>query len=291
MSRTFLFVFLFFFSCNLSLQSEKNFDEIFRLLDENPDPSGALPYLTPGDYVNKGVESMIGDLPIYSVGTAKNGAIIFIYDIYGFNAGHTRQFVDNLATLGYLVILPDVYRGDNATKTGFSIDNYTWDKVKKDIVAVEDYIKTNGNTTKILMAGTCYGGYITFEASKEMTLIAGLTYHPAGGRVNSLATLGTDTKNPLLIIATKQEDAMLKEGGSIQQALQSRFDNKSVFKTYENMNHGFVVRGDLADPATKTAVDQVMDITYKFIESVNPNFSSFMSLSVLSLLAVFLLIN
>ena len=47
--------------------------------------------------------------------------------------------------------------------------------VKKDIVAVMDHMKSIG-ITKILIAGTCYGGYILSEVTKEFELVAGFVY-------------------------------------------------------------------------------------------------------------------
>jgi dienelactone hydrolase len=38
-------------------------------------------------------------------------AVVWNYDIFGFDAGRTRQMCDLLAASGYLVALPDYYRG------------------------------------------------------------------------------------------------------------------------------------------------------------------------------------
>ena len=59
------------------------------------DPIGALPALRT-DYNFTGQVSSIDDLPIYTVGEVKasNQAIIFIYDIYGFDGGRTREMCD-----------------------------------------------------------------------------------------------------------------------------------------------------------------------------------------------------
>ncbi len=59
-----------------------------RLLQE---PVVTKPPLTT-TYVPKGTESIIDDLPIYTVGSGKN-AMIKVYDILGFNGGENKTNV------------------------------------------------------------------------------------------------------------------------------------------------------------------------------------------------------
>ena len=79
-------------------------------------PNGSLPSLRPGDnVVITGSEFLIGDLPVYvSKGQGKEitSAVLVGYDIYGFHGGRIRSICDEIAAAGYLVILPDYFRGD-----------------------------------------------------------------------------------------------------------------------------------------------------------------------------------
>ncbi len=50
-------------------------------------------------------------LPTLHNTTFYRQAVIWNYDIFGFNAGRTRQMVDLLAASGFLVLLPDYFRG------------------------------------------------------------------------------------------------------------------------------------------------------------------------------------
>lgn len=53
------------------------------------------------------------DLDLYVVGNGTK-AIIWNYGIHGFNGGsRARQFCDLFADNGYMVILPDYFRGDS----------------------------------------------------------------------------------------------------------------------------------------------------------------------------------
>jgi dienelactone hydrolase len=77
-------------------------------------PVGSLPSLTPSEeYVTKGEVILLGDLPAYVVGSrSASHAVIVGYDIYGFNGGRIRNICDEIASHGYLVVLPDYFRGD-----------------------------------------------------------------------------------------------------------------------------------------------------------------------------------
>ena len=73
-------------------------------------PSTAWGELKNPDYKEKGKVEKIDDLDIYVVGNGSK-CIIWNYDVFGFNGGRTRQMCDFLAESGYLVIMPDYYRG------------------------------------------------------------------------------------------------------------------------------------------------------------------------------------
>ena len=42
----------------------------------------------------------------------RSTALIWNYDIYGFNSGRTREYCDLFAENGFLVLLPDYFRGE-----------------------------------------------------------------------------------------------------------------------------------------------------------------------------------
>mmetsp|Transcript_14414 Transcript_14414/g.12229 ORF Transcript_14414/g.12229 Transcript_14414/m.12229 type:complete len:104 (+) Transcript_14414:41-352(+) len=72
-------------------------------------PIGSEPQLA-ANYKSKGNEDKFGDLPVYLNGKGDKW-IIVTYDIFGFDGGRTRLICDQLAGLGYNVILPDFYKG------------------------------------------------------------------------------------------------------------------------------------------------------------------------------------
>merc|ERR1712029_450878 len=76
-----------------------------------PDGAYGNPPFPGYSWNDKGVVDQVGDLKVYRTG-AGNKCIIWCYDIYGFEGGRTRQLCDQLADCGYLVLLPDFFRGE-----------------------------------------------------------------------------------------------------------------------------------------------------------------------------------
>ena len=125
------------------------------------------------NYTEKGKRSKLGDLPIYEVGTGKK-AIIFIYDIFGWNEINKNvfTFADDLAGRGaFTVIMPDFYRGEAWPVTQFPPQSdlqqkafNTWLKgIASDIVVRKDIYERvlphlyKSKHEKIGVIGFCWG--------------------------------------------------------------------------------------------------------------------------------------
>ena len=277
--KYFIFTFLLITllqSFNLQTHSKSKSSEL-RFLDE---PTGALPVLR-ANYTQKGKESNITDLPIYVSGEdnigSDNKAIIFIYDIAGFNGGRTRQMMDDLAARGYFVILPDLFRGKsyNGDFTFFSwLMSKSWASFNDDIVnKVYPYLEKKG-FKNWGMIGACFGGWVVMQSSMETDkVIAGISYHPSlQGRMNTtmMDDMGRMVKSPQLVITTNQEPDQVKPNGIMHKELESRFKNTSMFKLYPGEDHGFVSRGDMKNATTAIAVGESVAMTYEFLDKTMP---------------------
>ena len=73
-------------------------------------PTGSLDRLGEQGYQPKGKVVRVGDLDIYVVGSGGK-CVIWNYDIFGFNSGRTKELADLLAESGFLVVMPDYFRG------------------------------------------------------------------------------------------------------------------------------------------------------------------------------------
>lgn len=214
--------------------SLKDIENENRFLSTNPDPKGAYPMLVT-DYVSKGKVTSISAsatlttaLPIYEIGTpnaSRNNTIIYVYDIYGFEMGRTRQICDKIAEAGYYVVLPGFHRGIYSGITGFDMANFPLTKINVDLAAVYAYIDTKTTQKGFVMIGACWGGWVVFETSMVSDrLIAGISYHPAltDARMSTTYPLMADRlKVTQLAFITLQENAGFKTKRNNVQPIES----------------------------------------------------------------------
>ena len=69
-------------------------------------------------YQPRGRVVRVEDLDIYVVGSGDK-CVVWNYDIFGFNSGRTKELADLLAESGFLVVMPDYFRGT------FQVTNHT----------------------------------------------------------------------------------------------------------------------------------------------------------------------
>merc|ERR1712200_261596 len=112
--------------------------------------------------------------------------IIWCYDVFGFKGGRTRQMCDFLAENGYLVIMPDFYRGDMCDPAaepdrigGYIKDVTKWPSLKLDWEKkVKPYAEKNGAKT-YGSVGTCWGSYVVLRLAEDVGFNAGVSFHPS----------------------------------------------------------------------------------------------------------------
>jgi dienelactone hydrolase len=237
------------------------------------EPKGAVGAMTTV-YVPKGKESMVGDLPLYTVGSGKN-AVVYFYDIYGLNGGRTKEICDRYADNGYIVFLPDFFRGkykDKPNDTYVQAD-YTWLKTNSDLTTIlYPYLEKMG-IKKMTFVGACWGGYMTFEASSSVQAIQGVSFHPAMGQgaPQTPEAIAGRAIVPQYVCASKQEPDSMKPNGTVDVLLKAMtFGAKNIFKAYNNENHGFVSRGDLTNVDTAKAVEDCLSGSLVFVKSNDP---------------------
>jgi len=161
-------------------------------------PEGALGKLGTQGYVAKGLVEKVDDLEIYYVGSGPK-CIIWNYDIFGFDAGRTRQTADLFAEAGYLVVMPDFYRGTWKDPTQpdvvqFIKDQTNWTKLKVDLEKVLSFAKKKGASTFGAL-GTCWGSYMVLRECAYPEFKAGVSWHPSHSPIAGL--VGDDEKELL----------------------------------------------------------------------------------------------
>ena len=189
-------------------------------------PATALSQLGTGDYVSKGKVTKIDrggqfdssdlwlqticivdqPLELYVVGSGPK-CIVWNYDICGFDSGRTRQMADLFAEAGYLVIIPDFYRGTWRIPTAPDIAQYlkdqtNWEKLQQDILKIVlPYAKSRG-ATSLGALGTCWGSYMVVRECGYEQFKAGVSWHPSHSQVARL--LGEDEEQLLANIQCPQ---------------------------------------------------------------------------------------
>ena len=91
---------------------------------------------------------------------------------------------DFLADAGYLVIMPDFYRGDMCEPTEARIGTFikdvtNWDKLKVDWEQkIKPYAEKHGAQTYGAV-GTCWGSYVVLRLAENVGFQAGVSFHPS----------------------------------------------------------------------------------------------------------------
>eukprot|EP01130_Rhizamoeba_saxonica_P002491 TRINITY_DN12283_c0_g1_i1.p1 TRINITY_DN12283_c0_g1~~TRINITY_DN12283_c0_g1_i1.p1 ORF type:complete len:263 (+),score=78.04 TRINITY_DN12283_c0_g1_i1:38-790(+) len=242
-------------------------------------PAGSWPSLKT-DYQPKGETIQLDDLPVYIKGDQPNEkAILVIHDVFGVDSGRTKNIVDHLAQEGYLVVLPDFYRGDNipsldvikewAPKFDY-LPNLQIDVREKVLpFLVENGVKSIG------LLGFCWGSWMVFQVSGDETLDtslfkAGVNFHPSLAlepyvferSVTDLA--GRVENTPQLLLSASNDPDFVQPDGEVLQILNSKFEG-SAGHFFEEQQHGWVNRGDLEVEATKRDVEKALQLGIDFL--------------------------
>jgi len=237
-------------------------------------PEGALGKLGTDGYVDKGVVEKVDDLDLYVVGSGSK-CILWNYDIFGFNSGRTRQTADLFAEAGYLVIMPDFYRGSWKDPTSpdvvqFLKDQTQWDKLKADLENIVLPFAKKKGATEFGAVGTCWGSYMVLRECAYDGFKAGASWHPSHSPISGL--LGEDEKQILASVKCAQlfmpanGDAPATFPGGLGEEVLG--DNLQIVE-FNDMKHGWTVRGDMSDPLVardvKKAIQETLTFFAKFL--------------------------
>lgn len=236
-------------------------------------PSGAWGELKNPDYVPKGTTEKIGDLDIYQVGNSSK-VIIWNYDIFGPDGGRTKQMADFLADHGYMVLMPDYYRGktkdpfnspQEETKA-FLIQESNWEgQLKGDWEnTILPHAEKLGAKT-IGTIGTCWGTYMTVRLSSYVEVKAGISMHPSHTPVIGMLSeneeeILKEIKSPQMFMPAGNDDPNVKVGGLGKKVLG---DGLEILE-FPDMVHGWTVRGDLSKPEVERDVKKAFNFVLAF---------------------------
>lgn len=236
-------------------------------------PSGSWGELKNPNYVAKGQVDEVDGLSLYRVGNSSK-CIIWNYDIFGFEGGRSRQMADFLADNGYMVIMPDYYRGkmkDPFASPGnetveFLIQESNWSgQLKGDWEnIILPYSLKNGAKT-FGTIGTCWGTYVVVRLASYVEMKAGVSLHPSHSPVINMLgeneeQILKEIKSPQMFMPADNDDPNVMTGGLGKKILG---DGLEIIE-FPEMAHGWTVRGDLSKPEVERDVKKAFNFVLAF---------------------------
>jgi len=228
-------------------------------------------------YKAKGIVEKIQEtnIDVYRVGESEK-CIIWNYDVFGFDGGRTRQMADFIADHGYMVIIPDYYRGKICDVTKENLDTImtflktesVWDgKLKEDWEkSVCPYATKNG-AISFGTIGFCWGSYPVIRLSADPRIKAGVSMHPSHPKVceqleeDEEAVL-KDIKCPQFFLPADGDSPTTKFGGVGKKVLGDALE----IVEFPEMQHGWSIRGDLGEPKVERDVKKAFNLTLAFFK-------------------------
>ncbi len=136
----------------------------------------------------------------YLAESESDKGILLFHDIFGYQLPEMRKFADLLNAAGYVVLLPDLYRGNPWPLDADWSNHETWRQSHSPHRVMQDVINANlslrSRVDKVVSIGFCWGGDVTFNfAQTEHCDAAVICY---GTRMNASDT--AKLKCPVLVI-------------------------------------------------------------------------------------------
>merc|ERR1712133_180732 len=235
-------------------------------------PPGSLSRLGQGPHTPRGQVHTRGDLPIYVVGQGHN-CILWNYDIHGFDGGRTKEICDLVAEAGFMVVLPDWFRGtwQDPTQPGikeFLVRTTQWEEILRDWESLVKPLVVSLGAVTFQTAGTCWGSYPVIRLCSLPDFKAGVSTHPSHTRISAL--LGVDERSlleqvrcPQLFQPAGNDGPEVKVGGLGEQIL----GDKLQIIEFPDMIHGFLARGDMEKAEVARDVKKAVENIVTFFKA------------------------
>jgi len=226
-------------------------------------------------YVPKGKVETKKDMDIYITGieNCKNGkCIIWNYDIFGFNGGRSKIWCDSLASEGFLVIMPDYYRGEFHDKTVPGLPEFIkkqtqWTKLKQDLEEIVLPIAKSLGGSSFGSIGTCWGSYLVLRESAYPEFKAGISMHPSHPQIFNVigeveVDIMKDVQCPQLFMPAGNDHVNVRPGGLGASVLGDRLQ----IIEFPEMVHGWTTRGDMSNKVVNMDVKKAFNDALSFFK-------------------------
>jgi carboxymethylenebutenolidase len=172
--------------------------------------------------------------------------IVLVQEVFGVS-GHLLSRAGDLAGLGYVVLVPELYwrlgveavpEREDALNDAFALlERLDWERAVSDTVAAHEWLRASPHVTGgVGLLGFCLGGGIAFNAAALTSTDALVTYY--GSALPDLLHLAEDVTAPSLH-HFGEADSYIDTAAvdRIRSAVVTRPD--VTFATYEGADHAF----------------------------------------------------
>jgi len=240
-------------------------------------PPGSWPDLNNDGYACKGTEDVLDEASAFKVYKTGSGpkCVIWNYDIFGFDGGRTRQMADYVASQGYMVLIPDYYRGTfcDVTKEpgekimAFLKTNTDLAKLRTEFETfVLPYAKKHG-AESLGTFGFCWGSVPVVLFSSLDMIKCGVSFHPSHPPIFGMIEANEEEqlkaiKCAQLMLPAGNDKESVKTGGLAQKVLGA---DKCQVVEFPDMEHGWSVRGDCSKPDVERDVKKAFTLAVDFL--------------------------
>lgn len=205
---------------------------------------------------------------------SKKGVVVF-YDVHGFSGGRIKGVCDAIASQGFHVVMPDVYKGTNIkAEGGFGSEpGMAWLKkvsVDADSQAAPAFAKLKSVGCETIGAvGFCWGAYPVCKLAAASKITAAVCAHPSLKIGNmffeeTVEAQCANVKAHLLFMPASNDDDYYRDGTLTDLIKKNGFE--ATTEDFPDMKHGWVPRGDTGDDVVKRDVERAINTATAFFE-------------------------
>ncbi|KAF7198620.1 Hydrolase tropI [Pseudocercospora fuligena] len=202
-----------------------------------------------------GKTETIGGESLYITGRKHDAAIVYLTDIFGNALLNNRLLADSLAKAGYLVVMPDLFRGDPVPADALSDPNSTFNmtawrarhpqlQVEEIIESAISTVRNDYNISKVAGTGYCFGGkYVARFLAEGRGFDAGFTAHPSATTEDEWDAVAS----PISIAFGALDNSNTAENRTNIESIFQSGNKTYQTSLYADAEHGFAVRTNLTD--------------------------------------------
>ncbi|XP_027332259.1 endo-1,3;1,4-beta-D-glucanase-like [Abrus precatorius] len=191
-----------------------------------------------------------------------NRAILFLSDIFGYEAPLLRKLADKVAAAGYYVVVPDFFNGDPIDLEDVNRPLPVWLKdhePEKGFEAAKPIIEAlkSKGASAVGAVGFCWGAMAVCDLGKSRLIEVSAILHPAFINVDHIDGVNV----PIAILGAELDTVTPPElVNQFEQVLNAKPEVDSYVKVFPNVPHGWTTRYNPEDPEAVKSAEEAHQI-------------------------------